>query len=82
MRSACMANSYRMRGDFVSKQRFKLVSDSVRDHIIRQVRSAEWGKVVTIDGWDGREKALAEIEASRQRWVEAGSRQIPARGGK
>jgi inorganic pyrophosphatase len=38
------------------------------------------GKVVTIDGWDGREKALEEIENSRARWREAGSKPIPARG--
>jgi inorganic pyrophosphatase len=37
------------------------------------------GKTVTIDGWDGREKALAEIEVSRKRWVDSGAKPIPAR---
>lgn len=38
------------------------------------------GKVVTVDGWDDKAAALAEIEASRQRWREAGGVPVPARG--
>lgn len=29
-------------------QRFKLINDDTREHIIRQIRMAPWGKVVTI----------------------------------
>ncbi|MBO9533601.1 MAG: inorganic diphosphatase [Solirubrobacteraceae bacterium] len=38
------------------------------------------GKTVTIDGWDDREAALAEIEASRKRWADSGAKPIPFRG--
>lgn len=46
------------------KQRYKLVSDSVRDHIIRQVRSAEWGKVITI------EDPTRSLEQNARMWAQ------------
>jgi inorganic pyrophosphatase len=37
------------------------------------------GKTVIIDGWDDREAALIEIEASRQRWRDSGAGPVPHR---
>ena len=57
------------------------LSDQLKTEIAHffEIYKQPEGKIVRVDGWGGREDALAEIEASRVRWREAGAIPVPSR---